>query len=76
MPEVLPLLMDRTYEGDETRQLVLSLSVIRSSRLSPTASSRGSNDCTLYKKRNQIEGLFLRLKGFRRISLPSRNSTS
>ncbi len=28
MPEGLPLLMDRAYEGDETRQLVLSLGMI------------------------------------------------
>jgi hypothetical protein len=25
VPEGLPMLMDRAYEGDETRQLVLSL---------------------------------------------------
>jgi hypothetical protein len=28
IPEGLPMLMDRAYEGDETRQLVLSLSMI------------------------------------------------
>ena len=28
MPEGLPLLMDRAYEGDETRQLVLDLGMI------------------------------------------------
>ena len=28
MPEGLPMLMDRAYEGDETRQLVLDLGMI------------------------------------------------
>jgi transposase len=32
-------------------------------------------DRELYKKRNQVERLFRRLKGFRRIFLVSRNST-
>ena len=67
MPEGLPLLMDRAYEGNETRQLVLDLGMIpvvppKSNRLHPW-------DCdhALYKKRNEIERLFRRLKGFRRI---------
>ena len=28
MPEGLPMLMDRAYEGDETRQLVFDLGMI------------------------------------------------
>jgi hypothetical protein len=40
MPESLPLLMDRAYEGNETRQLVLDLEMIpvvplKSNRLHP-----------------------------------------
>src|SRR5271169_1306737 len=67
MPEGLPLLMDRAYEGDETRQLVLSLGMIpvvppKSNRIQPWEYDRA-----LYKKRNEIERLFRRLKGFRRI---------
>jgi transposase len=67
MPEGLPLIMDRAYEGDETRQLVLDLGMIpvvppKSNRLSPWEYNRA-----LYKKRNEIERLFRRLKGFRRI---------
>lgn len=67
MPEGLPLLMDRAYEGDETRQLVLSLGMIpvvppKSNRIEPWEYDRA-----LYKKRNEIERLFRRLKGFRRI---------
>jgi hypothetical protein len=56
MPEGLPLLMDRAYEGNETRQLVLDLGMIpvvppKSNRLHPWDFDRA-----LYKKRNEIEG--------------------
>ena len=59
--------MDRAYEGEETRQLVLSLGMIpvvppKSNRIQPWEYDRA-----LYKKRNEIERLFRRLKGFRRI---------
>jgi hypothetical protein len=58
MPEGLPLLMDRAYEGNETRQLVLDLGMIpvvppKSNRLHPWEYDRA-----LYKKRSEIERLF------------------
>jgi transposase len=61
------MVMDRAYEGDETRPLVLELGfepVVppKSTRLHPWAYDR-----TLYRRRNEIERLFRRLKGFRRI---------
>ena len=67
MPEGLPLLLDRAYESNETPQLVLDLGMIpvvppKSNRLHPWEYDRA-----LYKKRNEIERLFRRLKGFRRI---------
>jgi transposase len=67
MPEGLPLLMDKAYEGDETRQLVTDLQMEpvvppKSNRVDPWEYNR-----ELYKKRNEIERLFRRLKGFRRI---------
>lgn len=67
MPEGLPMLMDRAYEGDETRQLVLDLGMVpvvppKSNRIQPWEYDRA-----LYRKRNEIERLFRRLKGFRRI---------
>ena len=67
MPQGLSLLMDRAYEGDETRQLVLDLGMTpvvppKSNRLHPW-----DYDRAIYKKRNEIERLFRRLKGFRRI---------
>jgi transposase len=67
MPGSLPLIMDRAYEGNETRQLVLELGMIpvgppKSNRIDPW-----SYDRALYRKRNEIERLFRRLKGYRRI---------
>jgi transposase len=61
------LLMDRAYEGDETRQLALDLNFIA---VVPPKSNRVNAweyDRAMYKRRNQIERLFRRLKGFRRI---------
>jgi transposase len=67
MPKGIPLLMDKAYEDNETRQLVLDLGMIpvvppKSNRIEPWEYDRA-----LYKKRNEIERLFRRLKGFRRI---------
>lgn len=67
MPEGLPMLMDRAYEGDATRQLVLDLGM---DPVAPPKSNRvepWDYDRALYKKRNEIERLFRRLKGFRTI---------
>ena len=61
------LLMDRAYEGDETRQLALDLNFIP---VVPPKSNRinaWEYDRAMYKRRNEIERLFRRLKGFRRI---------
>lgn len=60
--------MDRAYEGDETRQLVEELGRIpvvppKSTRLEPWEYDR-----ELYKRRNAIERLFRKLKGFRRLA--------
>lgn len=59
--------MDRAYEGDQTRQLALDLGYIpvvppKTKRLEPWEYDRA-----MYKKRKEIERLFRRLKGFRRI---------
>jgi transposase len=67
LPQSLPLIMDRAYEDNETRQLALEFNYIpvvppKSNRLDPWQYDRA-----LYTKRNEIERLFRRLKGFRRI---------
>jgi transposase len=63
----MPVIMDRAHEGDETRQLVLALEMVpvvppKSNRVDPWR-----YDLALYKKRNEVERLFRRLKGYRRI---------
>lgn len=67
LPRRCRLIMDRAYEGNETRQLALDLGFIPvvpplSTRVQPWSYSKA-----WYKRRNEIERLFRRLKGFRRI---------
>ena len=59
--------MDKAYEGDETRQLVVDLELEpvvppKANRISPW-----DYDRELYKQRNEVERLFRRLKRFRRV---------
>ena len=61
------LIMDRAYEGNETRQLALDLGFTPVVPPIKTRRHPWSFDKTLYRRRNEIERLFRRLKGFRRI---------
>jgi transposase len=61
------VIMDRAYEGDETRQRVRDLDCIpvvppKSHRREPWEYDRQRD-----QQRNEVERLFRRLKGFRRI---------
>lgn len=59
--------MDRAYQDNQTRQLVLDLGWIP---VVPPVANRvepWEYDRALYKRRNEVERLFRRLKGFRRI---------
>ncbi len=58
--------MDRAYESDDTRQLVLELNMIPVVAPKSNLREPWAYDRELYKKRNQVERLFRRLKGFRR----------
>jgi transposase len=65
--ESCSLLMDRAYEDDQTRALAVERGYIpvvppKKSRLEPW-----EYDKELYKRRNEVERLFRRLKGFRRV---------
>lgn len=65
--EPIHLIMDRAYEGNETRQLALDLGftpVVPPLRTRVTAWEYNRE---IYKRRNEVERLFRRLKGFRRI---------
>lgn len=61
------LLMDRAYEGDNTRQLALNLGFIPAVPPKHNRISSWDYDRAMYRRRNEIERLFRRLKGFRRI---------
>jgi transposase len=61
------LLMDRAYEGDETRQLALDLGFVPVVPPLRTRVQPWEYDRAMYKRRNEIERLFRRLKGFRRV---------
>jgi transposase len=59
--------MDRAYEGDETRQLALDLGFIPVVPPHPNRIAPWQYDRAMYRRRNEVERLFRRLKGFRRI---------
>ena len=61
------MIMDRAYEGDETRQLVLELGFTPVVPPKQTRVDPWQYDRVMYRRRNEIERLFRRLKGFRRI---------
>ena len=59
--------MDRAYEGDAMQEIVRNFGMEpvvppKKNRLAPWEYDR-----ELYKKRNEVERLFRRLKGFRRV---------
>jgi len=67
LPAPLHLIFDKAYEDNETRQLALDFGFIpvvppKNNRLEPW-----QYDKAMYRKRNEVERLFRRLKGFRRI---------
>ena len=66
-PRPLHLIMDRAYEGDETRQLALDLGFIPVVPPKENRVTAWEYNRAMYKRRNEIERLFRRLKGFRRI---------
>ena len=66
-PKPIHMIMDRAYEGDETRRLAGELGynpVVppKRNRMAPW-----QYDKEIYRRRNEVERLFRRLKGFRRI---------
>ena len=59
--------MDRAYEGDETRGLAHLLGFRPVVPPNPLRLRPWRYNRRLYRRRNQIERLFRRLKGFRRV---------
>ena len=67
VPAGCPLIMDRAYEGNETLQLARELGYLpvvppHPKRLVPWEYDHGA-----YRRRNEIERLFRRLKAYRRV---------
>jgi transposase len=75
-PEQVPLVMDRAYEGDETRQLVLQLGFEPVVPANPNRLRPWTYDRSLDRRRHEIERLFRRLKGFSPHSHASQSSIS
>ncbi|SBV96670.1 transposase [uncultured delta proteobacterium] len=67
-PKRYSLLMDRAYEGNETQCLSRALGYEPVVPPNPNRLKPWEYDKELYKKRNEVERLFRRLKGFRRIA--------
>jgi transposase len=61
------LIMDRAYEGNQTRQLSWNLGFTPVVPPNPNRLEPWEYDKELYKKRNEVERLFRRLKGYRRV---------
>ena len=60
--------MDRAYEGNETQALVRSFGYTPVVPPNPRRVTPWEYDRELYKQRNEVERLFRRLKGFRRVA--------
>lgn len=61
------LIMDRAYEGDETRALAVKLGYIPVVPPKQNRREPWEYDKDIYKRRNEVERFFLRLKRFRKI---------
>ena len=66
-PGACHLIMDRACQGNETLQLALELGFTPVVPPHPQRRHPWSYDRALYAKRNEVERLFRRLKGVRRI---------
>ena len=67
LPDNLAMVMDKAYEGDETRASVALAGFIPVVPPKTHRRKPWEYDCELDKRRNEVECLFRKLKGFRRI---------
>ncbi len=61
------LIMDRAYEGDETRALAIALGYIPVVPPKKNRKDPWEYDQKIYRQRNEVERFFLRIKRFRRV---------
>ena len=59
--------MDRAYEGNETRALAVELGFVPVVPPHPNRVEPWEYDRETYRRRNEVERLFRRLKGYRRV---------
>jgi transposase len=67
VPAGFPLLMDSAYQGDETLELARQLAYDPVVPPNPQRLKPWEYDRVLYRRRNEIERLFRRLKSYRRV---------
>ena len=67
VPASCYLIMDSAYEGDETRRLAQALGYTPVVPPNPKRLAPWEYDKVVYRRRNEIERLFRRLKGSRRV---------
>ena len=67
VPQGCLLLMDSAYEGDETLRLARQLGYVPVVPPNPNRRKPWAYDRLAYRRRNEIERLFRRLKAYRRI---------
>ena len=67
VPAGLPLIMDGAYEGDETLKLACQLGYTPVVPPNPNRRTPWNYDVVAYRRRNEIERLFRRLKAYRRV---------
>jgi transposase len=65
--ESVPLLMDKAYEGDETRNLAAENGRAPAAPPKKNRKNPWEYDHELYKRRNMIERFFRRVKEFRKV---------
>jgi transposase len=59
--------MDSAYEGDETRRLAEQLGYLPVVPPNPRRRAPWEYDRVMYRRRNEIERLFRRIKSYRRV---------
>jgi transposase len=67
VPQGCYLIMDSAYEGDETLRLARQLGYTPVVPPNPNRRALWKYDRIIYRRRNEIERLFRRLKGYRRV---------
>lgn len=66
-PGEVALLMDSAYEGDATRELAGQLGFVPVVPPNPKRREPWELDKALYRRRNEVERMFRRLKAWRRV---------